>query len=82
VMATILSSSDTAPLKSVINCCTAVTTLSILSRGWLLTVGAQKPAFGGFLLWEDLLQELGVPEVAAAVLHCLGARPRRRHLVS
>jgi hypothetical protein len=33
VMATILSSSDTAPLNSVIICCTTVTTLNILSRG-------------------------------------------------
>jgi hypothetical protein len=38
-MATIFSSSDTAPLNSVIISSTTVTTLSILSRGWLFTVG-------------------------------------------
>jgi hypothetical protein len=34
-MATILSSSDTAPLNSVTICCTTVTTRNILLRGWL-----------------------------------------------
>jgi hypothetical protein len=39
-MATILSSSDTAPLNSVIICCTTVTTCNLLSKGWLFTIAA------------------------------------------
>jgi hypothetical protein len=40
-MATIFSSPDTAPLNSVIISRITVTTLSILSRGWLFTVGVR-----------------------------------------
>jgi hypothetical protein len=40
-MATILSSSDKSPFNSAIICCTTVTTLYILSRGWLFTFGAR-----------------------------------------
>jgi hypothetical protein len=40
-MATILGSSNSAPLNSVIMCCAIVTTFSILSRGKLFTLGAR-----------------------------------------
>jgi hypothetical protein len=40
-MANILVSSATAPMSSVIMCCTAETTLNMLSRGRLLTLGAE-----------------------------------------
>jgi hypothetical protein len=38
-MAYILASFDTASLNSVMNCCTTVTTLAMLSRGKLFTIG-------------------------------------------
>jgi hypothetical protein len=70
VMATILSSSDTASLNSVVICCAAVTTLSILSRVGLLTIGVEltdlllaampKLGYSILLLRVDLPQEPGL----------------------
>jgi hypothetical protein len=40
-MADSLSSSDTAPLSSVIICCTTVTTRITMSRGWMFTLWAR-----------------------------------------
>jgi hypothetical protein len=46
----------------------------------LIFIGVRKLEYSILLLRVYLSQELGVPEVAAVVLFCLGAPPRRRHL--
>jgi hypothetical protein len=83
VMASVFSSSDTAPLNSVINCCTI---LKILSRGKLFTfraltdlllavhvgVRAQGPLVP---FWLDLPLPPGVYEATAVALCCLRAPP-------
>jgi hypothetical protein len=88
-MATILSSSDTAPFNFVIISCTTFTTLNILSRvdclQWapeltdLFLVVTQGPGHSVFLKWVDLPLKRGVPEDASD-LRCLGLPPHRTHL--
>jgi hypothetical protein len=84
-MATIFSSSDTAPLNAVIICCTTVITLNILSRGWMFTSGAWTDwpvaAVQGPVYFSSLLRVGKSTVVAAAAgLRCLGVPPRRRRL--
>jgi hypothetical protein len=85
VMATIFSSSDTAPLNSVIIFCTAVTTLTYCREVGclqsepeltdLLFVGVQRSGYSVLLRQEGggLPQELGAPVV---VLHCTASEHR------
>jgi hypothetical protein len=83
-MATIFASSDTAPLNSVIICCTTVTTLNMLSRGSLFIFWASTewPAFlllvQSVFLRVDLPLDL-VPEPATVAAYCLERRKKRHN---
>jgi hypothetical protein len=90
-MSTIFSPSDTAPLKSVVNCCAAVNILNILSGGKLDTFGAPTDLLlavrigvkvqGPLVpLWLDLPLPPGMCEATAVALCYLRVLPRRTHL--